>query len=87
MTSISGWLAGWLTRSLLPLAPPACLVTPFIQQEDLEIYVKLINGVDFDEAFHSNLATGWDKLQKEFNKDGKVRRSSSKPSQPAERKP
>lgn len=42
-------------------------------QEDLEMYVKLINAVDFDEGFHANLAVGWDKLQKEFNKDGKVR--------------
>jgi hypothetical protein len=41
-------------------------------QEDLEMYVRLINGVDFDEDFKSNLGVGWGKLKKEFNKDGRV---------------
>jgi hypothetical protein len=49
------------------------ILSPRRQQEELEIYVKLINQVDFGEEFRSNLARGWEVLQKEFNKDGKVR--------------
>lgn len=35
--------------------------------------MKLINQVEIDEEFSANLEKAWNKLQKEFNKDGKVK--------------